>query len=656
MPEHTGASRLQLSGLCFLLQILTIIFFAVFVRYSPESSPSLCFPQLNCSWKKQESGSQHPRFRDVHLQALLGFGLVVAFLGRYGPGSTAISIVVVAFAIQWAVLIQGFLYSFLNGKISVGAQSMVSADFCTAAVLIATGAVLGRVNPVQMLLLTLLGVTLFTLNEYILLGLMGVSDSGGSLTVHTFGAYFGLMVSRILHQPHRDKRKEQQDTGCQPDAFAVVGTIYLWVFWPSFTSATTVHENTAPWAVLNTYFSLAASTLATFVLSPILYEESTVRMVQIQDATLASTAMMGMAGEMLVTPFGALIAGFLAGLIPPLGFRFLMPILRSRLKIQDTCGVHNVHGLPGILGALLGTLLTALATADAYGGRLELVFPLVAPGGRTATDQALCQLSALPVTLLLATLGGCLAGGRGRMRPQGKGKGAGHRHPGVRPRTPAGSCPPRGTASPVLGSLQPEFPSSLLQTQPGSSLHGPKGFGSARVPAGCRRVKRCCGDAGAQGASNPVCSWDTAGCRLAQPLPLAAPCLGFPIYHSPKRGRQRGLLGHARLHREQQRLSTDTFTQQLKHTDFFVPSGFASEFTQHLPDFAGQVSFRFLSREESKPPQDPSSPEGLMGSTCCSIPVVPPPTGAGHTRGCNSPAHPAPGDKTRVTPGSSAQG
>lgn len=38
---------------------------------------------------------------------------------------------------------------------------------------------------------------------------------------------------------------------------------------------------------------------------------------------MAGAAVMGMAGEMLVTPFGALIAGFLAGLIPPLGFRFL---------------------------------------------------------------------------------------------------------------------------------------------------------------------------------------------------------------------------------------------------------------------------------------------------------------------------------------------
>ncbi|NXB80562.1 RHBGB protein, partial [Donacobius atricapilla] len=412
MPEHTAASRLQLSGLCFLLQILNILLFAVFVRYSPESSPGQCPPQLNCSWRYQDSDFQQPRFQDVHIQVLLSFGLLVAFLSRYGPGSAAISILIIAFAIQWAVLIQGFFYFFFNGKIYVGAQSMVSADFCTAAVLISTGAVLGRVNPVQMLLLALLEVTLCTVNEYILLSLMGVSDSGRSLTIHTFGAYFGLMVSRVLYHPHKGKmkREEQQDMGYQRDAFAVVGTIYLWIFWPSFTSAITVHDNAKNWAVINTYCSLVASTVATFILSPVLYEESTPRMVQIQDATLAGMAVMGMAGEMLVTPFGALIAGFLVGLISPLGFRFFTPVLHSRLKIQDTCGVHNIHGLPGILGALLGTLLTLMATADTYGDRLELVFPLVAQGSRTVTDQALIQLGALPLTLLLATLGGCFTG------------------------------------------------------------------------------------------------------------------------------------------------------------------------------------------------------------------------------------------------------
>uniref|UniRef100_A0A8C3N701 Uncharacterized protein n=1 Tax=Geospiza parvula TaxID=87175 RepID=A0A8C3N701_GEOPR len=340
-------------------------------------------------------------FRDVHVQLLLSFGLLVAFLSRYGPGSAAIIILITAFSIQWAVLMQGMLRFLLNGKIYVGAQS---ADFCTAAVLISAGAVLGRLNPVQLLLLALLEVTLCTLNEFILLSLMGVSDRGGSLTMHTFGAYFGLMVSRVLYQPHKDKRKREE-----PVLFPA-GTIYLWIFWPSFTSTTTVHHDAENWAALNSYFSLVASTVSTFILSPVLYEESTPRMVQIQDATLAAMAVMGMAGEMLLTPFGALIAGFLVGLISPLGFRFFTPVLHSKLKIQDTCGVHNTHGLPGVLGALLGTLLTLLATADTFGYRLELVFPLVAQGSRTATDQAFMQLSALPLTLLLATLGGFITG------------------------------------------------------------------------------------------------------------------------------------------------------------------------------------------------------------------------------------------------------
>ncbi|NXK55386.1 RHBGB protein, partial [Chauna torquata] len=410
MAESATAVRLRLAGLCFFLQLLTIILFAAFVRYSPESSPGLCAPQPNCSQRDPDPSLGYPRSRDVHLQALLGFGFLVAFLSRYRLGSVAVSLLVVAFAIQWAILVQGLFYFFLNGKIYVGAQSMVSADFCTAAILISAGAVLGRVNPIQMLLLTLLEVPLFACNEYILLSLLGVSDSGGSLTVHTFGAYFGLMVSRVLHQPHVDEQKVQQDVGHQPDVFAVVGTIYLWIFWPSFASATTVRDSAEPWAALNIYFSLAASTLATFVLSPILYEEGTLQMAQIQDATLASGAVMGMAGEMLLTPFGALVAGFLASQASLLGFRFLTPILRSRLKIQDTCGVHNVHGLPGVLGTFLGSLLAALATADAYGGRLARVFPLVAKGSRTANSQALWQFYALPITLTLAALGGSITG------------------------------------------------------------------------------------------------------------------------------------------------------------------------------------------------------------------------------------------------------
>lgn len=45
--------------------------------------------------------------------------------------------------------------------------------------------------------------------------------------------------------------------------------------------------------------------------------------VHIQNAALAGGVAVGTSGEMMLTPFGAMIAGFLAGFIATLGFKFL---------------------------------------------------------------------------------------------------------------------------------------------------------------------------------------------------------------------------------------------------------------------------------------------------------------------------------------------
>lgn len=53
--------------------------------------------------------------------------------------------------------------------------SLINADFCVAGCLIAYGAVLGKVSPVQLMVLTLFGITLFAVEEYIILNLIHVS-------------------------------------------------------------------------------------------------------------------------------------------------------------------------------------------------------------------------------------------------------------------------------------------------------------------------------------------------------------------------------------------------------------------------------------------------------------------------------------------------
>lgn len=45
----------------------------------------------------------------------------------------------------------------------------------------------------------------------------------------------------------------------------------------------------------------------------------------------------------------------------------MQPFLKKRLKIHDTCGVHNLHGMPGLLAAVAGAIASAVANEKTYG-------------------------------------------------------------------------------------------------------------------------------------------------------------------------------------------------------------------------------------------------------------------------------------------------
>ena len=43
------------------------------------------------------------------------------------------------------------------------------------------------------------------------------------------------------------------------------------------------------------------------------------------------------------------------------------PFLASKLKIHDTCGVNNLHGMPGLFAGIVGAVAAAMATVDGWG-------------------------------------------------------------------------------------------------------------------------------------------------------------------------------------------------------------------------------------------------------------------------------------------------
>ncbi len=61
---------------------------------------------------------------------------------------------------------------------------------------------------------------------------------GGSMYVHTFGAFFGLAASMFVTKKERhENQKHHAEASYSSDMTAMIGTIFLWMFWPSFNGA-----------------------------------------------------------------------------------------------------------------------------------------------------------------------------------------------------------------------------------------------------------------------------------------------------------------------------------------------------------------------------------------------------------------------------------
>merc|ERR1712117_162530 len=128
---------------------------------------------------------------------------------------------------------------------------------------------------------------------------------------------------------------------------------------------------------------------------------------------------------MMLTPFGSILMGALAGVVSTVGFEYVTPYMAERLKIADTCGVHNLHGMPAILGGFLSILIAGIATKDEYDqfnvagedpdkSSLYETFPLNFENGDmwswTKNYQAGMQAAGMGITLLLAISSGALTG------------------------------------------------------------------------------------------------------------------------------------------------------------------------------------------------------------------------------------------------------
>lgn len=104
-----------------------------------------------------------------------------------------------------------------------------------------------------------------------------------------------------------------------------------------------------PHTVVNVFIALCGSTIFTYIFSVLI--RGKINIADIANAALAGGVAIGSTCDFATHP-QAMLIGAIAGTLSTFGFAIVQSKFQNRLKITDTCGVSNLHGIPGIFGGL----------------------------------------------------------------------------------------------------------------------------------------------------------------------------------------------------------------------------------------------------------------------------------------------------------------
>ena len=188
-----------------------------------------------------------------------------------------------------------------------------------------------------------------------LLGDWGVLDFAGGTVVHINAGVAGLVACLVL-----GKRKGYPTTPMAPHnlGYTLVGAAMLWVGWFGFNAGSATAANgTAGMAMLVTQIATAAAALGWMFAEWLAHGKPSA--LGIASGVVAGlVAVTPAAGT--VGPMGGLVIGLAAGVV----CFFCATTLKRKMGYDDSLDAFGVHGIGGILGAVL----TGVFAAPSLGG------------------------------------------------------------------------------------------------------------------------------------------------------------------------------------------------------------------------------------------------------------------------------------------------
>jgi ammonium transporter Rh len=173
------------------------------------------------------------------------------------------------------------------------------------------------------------------------------------MVIHAFGAVAGVVLC-IIYRPRDYFQHPYQCESYESNIIGMIGSIFMWVLWPSFNTALGVTYR-KDLAQMNTFLSLVAANFTGIAFS-ILFNLK-LKMGDLINSTLAGGVVVGASADVILNPAAALVCGALGGFISALGFNVITPKLPQELS--DTAGVLNLHCMVGIFGGIYSAIIVA---------------------------------------------------------------------------------------------------------------------------------------------------------------------------------------------------------------------------------------------------------------------------------------------------------
>ncbi|TAN65346.1 MAG: ammonium transporter [Methylobacter sp.] len=213
---------------------------------------------------------------------------------------------------------------------------------------------------------------------------LGVMDFAGGIVVHG-SAGVAALVGAVIIGP----RKGFPKSPLMPHnlTMTAMGAGILWVGWHGFSAGSALMANgSAGMAMLSTHLCASSASITWIVMDWLKFGKPSVL-----GAMTGMVAGLGMiaSGAGFVSPFGALIIGIVAGV----ACFYSIHLIKQRLVIDDALDVFPVHGVSGILGAILTGIF-----ADVSFGGIGIV------SEQCILNQLLIQLFGIAVTIIWSGL------------------------------------------------------------------------------------------------------------------------------------------------------------------------------------------------------------------------------------------------------------